>query len=67
MLQTLGWLGLSWSTTEVIFGWLDRYCMIAILCHVNNFSREKSQSVHQLFTASCRPYHCSIGLPLDYH
>ena len=30
MLQRLGWLGISWSMTEVIFGWLDRHCMIPL-------------------------------------
>ena len=53
MLERLAWLGESWSMTDVIFGWIDRHCMIP-LCSNNLFVGNPTTK------ASCRAYHCSV-------
>ena len=44
---------------------LHDFTYVAIVCHVGNPSRVECASIvdfHKLSTASCRPYHHSVGL-----
>ena len=45
MLHRLGWLGVSWLTRDVIFGWLDKALRDSTVQHEYNNANGKKQVI----------------------